>query len=146
MNAQEKVNFGINLQIQTLLRTSAGIETPISSTNASYLYWTPLEQIAHHTITGCNLRVGNLLASGTISGPEQGEWGSLLELTWNGSKPLTLQDGTTRSFLLDGDESCHERYDCFWNWIWRSFRKNYLTRREICESPASYSISKRACY
>ncbi|XP_023229040.1 fumarylacetoacetase-like [Centruroides sculpturatus] len=69
-----------------------------------YMYWTMKQQLAHHTITGCNLNTGDLMASGTISGPTPDSYGSLLELTWRGSKPITLADGQTRTFLKDGDE------------------------------------------
>jgi fumarylacetoacetase len=61
------------------------------------------QQLAHHTVNGCNLRPGDLLASGTISGPTEDSYGSLLELTWSGSRPITLPDGTARTFLEDGD-------------------------------------------
>ena len=57
----------------------------------------------HHTSNGCNVRAGDILASGTISGPERESWGCLLELSWNGTEPLTLEDGTQRTFLEDGD-------------------------------------------
>jgi fumarylacetoacetase len=77
---------------------------PVSSTNASNLYWTPEQQIAHLTSNGASLRTGDLLASGTISGDDPGGRGSLIELTWNGAEPLELPDGTTRTFLEDGDE------------------------------------------
>ena len=70
--------------------------------NFKYLYWNIAQQVAHHTITGCNLRPGNLLASGTISGPTPDSSGSLLELSWRGSKPLTV-GGEQRTFLQDGD-------------------------------------------
>jgi fumarylacetoacetase len=76
----------------------------IARTNASNLYWTPEQQIAHLTSNGASLRTGDLLASGTISGDEPGARGSLIELTWNGAEPLTLGDGSTRTFLEDGDE------------------------------------------
>ena len=59
--------------------------------------------IAHHTVGGCNLNVGDVLATGTISGPEPGSYGSLLELSWNGTRPLHLSHSTSRTFLADGD-------------------------------------------
>jgi fumarylacetoacetase len=61
------------------------------------------QQLAHHTITGCNMRPGDLLASGTISGPTPDSYGSLLELAWRGTRPITLPNGEKRSFLEDGD-------------------------------------------
>ncbi len=75
----------------------------ICRSNFKYLYWNMCQQLAHHTITGCNLRPGDLLASGTISGPTPDAYGSMLELTWRGTKPIDLPDGTTRKFLADGD-------------------------------------------
>jgi fumarylacetoacetase len=75
----------------------------ICASNARHLYWNICQQIAHHTITGCNLRPGDLLASGTISGPAPDSYGSLLELAWKGTKPLTFPNGETRTFIEDGD-------------------------------------------
>ena len=76
----------------------------ISSPPFAGMYWTPAQQLAHLTVNGARLRTGDLFASGTVSGGAPGERGSLLELSWNGSAPLTLADGSTRSFLADGDE------------------------------------------
>ena len=76
----------------------------IARTNARHLYWSVAQQIAHLTVNGASLRTGDLLGSGTISGPERGERGSLLELSWNGSEPVALRDGAERAFLEDGDE------------------------------------------
>jgi fumarylacetoacetase len=67
-------------------------------------YWSPAQQLAHLTVNGASLRTGDLFASGTVSGPERDQRGSLLELTWNGQEPVTLADGSTRTFLEDGDE------------------------------------------
>ena len=75
----------------------------ISQSNARYLYWSFAQMIAHHTSNGCNLNVGDIMATGTISGPDNQSLGSLLELSWNGTRPLTLPDGTQRTFLQDGD-------------------------------------------
>ncbi len=83
-------------------------ETTVSRTNARHLYWNIRQQLAHHTISGCNLRIGDLLATGTISGPESEDGyapnGCLLELTQGGQKPVQLADGSTRRYLEDGDE------------------------------------------
>ena len=68
------------------------------------MYWTGAQQLAHLTVNGASLRTGDLFASGTVSGPEPGERGSLMELSWNGADPITLADGQVRSFLEDGDE------------------------------------------
>jgi fumarylacetoacetase len=76
----------------------------IARTNARHLYWSAAQQLAHMTVNGASLSVGDLFGSGTISGPEREERGSLLELSWNGAEPIALEDGSTRSFLEDGDE------------------------------------------
>lgn len=75
----------------------------ICTSNFKYLYWNMCQQLAHHTITGCNLRTGDLLASGTISGPAADSYGSMLELAWKGTKPLQFPNGEERAFLQDGD-------------------------------------------
>ncbi len=74
----------------------------ICASNFRYLYWTLAQQVAHHTVNGCNLRTGDLLASGTISGPAPDSYGSLLELSWRGTRPLNV-GSETRTYLLDGD-------------------------------------------
>ena len=68
------------------------------------MYWTMAQQLAHHTVSGCNVRVGDLMGSGTISGTTPDSYGSLLELTFNGKQPLELGNGVKRAFLEDGDE------------------------------------------
>ena len=78
-------------------------ETVISQSNARYLYWSFAQMIAHHTSNGCNLNVGDIMATGTVSGPDNQSLGSLLELSWNGTRPLMLPDGSQRTFLQDGD-------------------------------------------
>ena len=93
-----------DIQLQVTLQ-SAQMAEPlvISRSNARHLYWSMAQQLAHHTVTGCNLRPGDLLASGTISGPTPDSLGSLLELSWRGQRPLHLPTGETRTFLEDGD-------------------------------------------
>jgi fumarylacetoacetase len=93
-------NYAIALEVG--LR-SGQAETIISRTNFRYMYWSSAQQLAHHAFCGCAMRAGDLLGSGTISGPEKHERGSLLELSWNGTDPLPLQDGSRRTFLEDGD-------------------------------------------
>jgi fumarylacetoacetase len=78
--------------------------TTISRTNFSRMYWSVAQQVAHHTVSGCNLRAGDMIGSGTISGDTTDSYGSLLELTWNGTRPLRPADGTERTFLEDDDE------------------------------------------
>ena len=80
-----------------------GEETVICNSNFKYMYWTMAQQLTHHTVSGCNLRVGDLMGSGTISGPEKSSFGSLLELTWNMTEPLTLKNGESRNFIQDND-------------------------------------------
>ena len=93
-------NYDIHLQVAI---AADGSETVISNTNFKYMYWSMMQQLTHHSITGCNMRVGDLMGSGTISGPEKDSRGSLLELTWNTTEPLTLANGEQRGFLEDGD-------------------------------------------
>jgi fumarylacetoacetase len=92
-----------SLDLEVVLHTKTGDEVIISRTNAQYLYWSFAQMIAHHTVGGCNLNIGDVLATGTISGDTPGSYGSLLELSWNGTRPLHLPDATTRTFLADGD-------------------------------------------
>jgi fumarylacetoacetase len=94
-------HYDINLEVS--IRPQNGPETVVCRTNMRYLYWSMAQQLAHHTVNGCNVRPGDLMASGTISGPTPDSFGSLLELAWGGQKPITLADGSTRTFLLNGD-------------------------------------------
>jgi fumarylacetoacetase len=75
----------------------------ICQSNFRHLYWNICQQLAHHTISGCNIRPGDLMASGTISGPTPNSYGSMLELAWRGTQPLQISDTETRSFIQDGD-------------------------------------------
>ena len=93
-------NYDIHLQVAI---AADGSETVISNTNFKYMYWSMMQQLTHHTIAGCNVRVGDLMGSGTISGQKKDSRGSLLELTWNTTEPLTLANGEQRGFLEDGD-------------------------------------------
>jgi fumarylacetoacetase len=95
---------GFDIQLEVALVPAEGAPATIARSNARYLYWSMAQQLAQHTVSGCNTRVGDLMASGTISGPTPDSLGSLLELAWNGKKPIELADGTRRSFLEDGDE------------------------------------------
>lgn len=95
--------FDIALEVK-LRPQGAKQATTIARTNFKHMYWTMAQQLAHHTVGGCNTRVGDLMGSGTISGPTEDSYGSLLELTLNGKKPLELKEGGTRSFIEDGDE------------------------------------------
>lgn len=94
-------NFDINLEVY--LQPENGEENLICQSNYKYMYWNMTQQLAHHTINGCNVEVGDLYASGTISGSEPNSFGSMLELTWRGQNPLKLSDGTERKFIEDHD-------------------------------------------
>jgi fumarylacetoacetase len=95
-------NLDIALEV-TLTTSKNKVSTLISRSNTKYLYWNMAQQLAHHTVNGCNMQVGDLLASGTISGPSPDSLGSMLELSWGGRNPITLNDGSIRAFLADGD-------------------------------------------
>lgn len=94
---------GLDLDLRVTLITAEGIETTICSTSFASMYWTMAQQLAHATVNGATVRPGDLFASGTVSGPTRDQFGSLLESTWNGTDPLVLADGSTRTFLRDGD-------------------------------------------
>ncbi|MGM0875864.1 MAG: fumarylacetoacetase [Bacillota bacterium] len=95
--------FNINLEVH-LTPENMEETTRITKTNFQYMYWSIAQQVAHHTITGCNMRPGDMHASGTISGPERDERGSLLELSWRGTEPIQLKSGGERSWIEDGDK------------------------------------------
>jgi fumarylacetoacetase len=97
-----KHGFDIHLEV-ALRPPGSGSATTICRTNFRHMYWSMGQQLAHHTVSGCNTRIGDLMASGTISGAAPESFGSLLELTWNGQNPLTLRDGGERRFIEDGD-------------------------------------------
>lgn len=99
----EKNHFNFDVQLEVTLQTKNGNELIISRSNFKNMYWTVAQQIAHHTVNGCNLNVGDLLGSGTISGNNPESFGSLLEITWGGKNPLILPDGKERRFLEDFD-------------------------------------------
>lgn len=100
---EQPANSHINLNLEVALAPRGKEETVISRTNFSNMYWSMAQQLAHHTCNGCAINAGDLLASGTISGPDPDSFGSLLELSWNGTKPVELDNGAKRSFLEDGD-------------------------------------------
>jgi fumarylacetoacetase len=97
-------DWAFDVDLEVAIR-GAGMDRPhtVCRSNAKHLYWNVCQQLAHHTVNGCNLRPGDLLATGTISGPTPDSFGSLLELSWRGSKPLQFPNGETRTFLRDGD-------------------------------------------
>ena len=96
-----KKNYAIELTVD--LQTPDGITHPLVQSNYRYMYWNMVQQMAHHSSNGCNIRVGDMMASGTISGKTKNSFGSLLELSWGGKRPLKLKNGMERCFLEDGD-------------------------------------------
>lgn len=96
-----KKNF--NLHLQTFIQPENGEENLICTSNFKYMYWNMAQQLAHHTINGCNIEAGDMYASGTISGKSEDSYGSMLELSWSGTKTLKLSDGTERTFIEDND-------------------------------------------
>jgi fumarylacetoacetase len=108
-SSEDQAGGGVDLTVEVWLRSAAMRERGMSEVRLSRgnyrdMYWTIAQMIAHHTSNGCNLQPGDLIASGTVSGPEKENRGSLLELTWRGTEPLALPTGETRRFLEDGDE------------------------------------------
>lgn len=121
MRQTEKFNFDIKLEVDLkrklnqaifdeiinnffFCKASSGPATTICYSNYQNLYWTAAQQLTHHTVTGCNVNPGDLLASGTISGEASDSFGSMLELSWKGTKTIQLKGGETRKFIQDGDE------------------------------------------
>jgi fumarylacetoacetase len=95
--------FNYDIQLDVIISTAENKDTLVSHSNFKYMYWSMVQQLTHHTVNGCNMRIGDVLASGTISGPTPDSYGSMLEIAWKGTKPVTLTDGTTRTFIKDGD-------------------------------------------
>lgn len=96
-----KKNYDINLDV--LIQPEKSKESQVCHSNFKFMYWNMCQQLAHHTVNGCNVNVGDLMASGTISGPTQGSFGSMLELSWQGKNPVKLADGQERKFIQDND-------------------------------------------
>lgn len=93
----------LDIELQVFITPQHSSASQICSSNYKYMYWTMAQQLAHHTVNGCPIRVGDLMASGTISGPEPHSFGSLMELSWKGTKPITLLDGSQRTYIEDYD-------------------------------------------
>lgn len=93
--------FDINLEVA--IQPENAQETVVSRSNFKYMYWSMAQQLAHHTINGCRVNSGDMMGSGTISGPTEDSYGSMLELSWGGQKPLQLNDGSERKFINDND-------------------------------------------
>lgn len=108
LKASKDANFNIHLEV--FLQPENGTAQQICTSNYKYMYWNMNQQLAHQTVNGCNINVGDMYASGTISGPTDKEYGSMLELSWRGTKPIQLNDGSERKFLLDGDTCIMKAY------------------------------------
>ncbi|MGM8885389.1 fumarylacetoacetase [Psychrobacter sp. 1U2] len=103
LNEKETNNsYDINLSVE-LMPENSDETTVVCETNFKYMYWSMAQQLTHHTITGCKVEVGDMMGSGTISGPTPDSYGSMLEIAWNATKPVSLKGGETRSFIEDGD-------------------------------------------
>lgn len=101
LNFSGNKNYDINLEV--IVRPENSVETVVSKTNFKYMYWNMFQQLAHHTVNGCNVNIGDMMASGTISGKNTNSYGSMLELSWAGTKPVILKDGSSRKFIQDND-------------------------------------------
>ena len=100
---QHEGKHSFDIKLQVALQPENSKETVICNSNFKYMYWTMAQQLAHHTVNGCNVRAGDMMGSGTISGPTPDSYGSMLELTWRGANPVKLVDGSERKFIHDGD-------------------------------------------
>jgi fumarylacetoacetase len=94
-------NIDINLEVQ--IKSDSFNPHTVSKSNYKYMYWNMNQQLAHHSVNGCNINAGDMMASGTISGNDESAYGSMLELSWKGTKPLNMPDGSERKFINDGD-------------------------------------------
>ena len=129
-------NKNIDVNLEVAIKPENSDETVVCHSNYKYMYWTMEQQLAHHTINGCNVNVGDMMGSGTISGPEPHEYGSMMELSWKGTKPLKLNDGSERKFINDHDTV-----------ILRGYCKNETIRVGFGECkatvlPANQNVSK----
>jgi fumarylacetoacetase len=100
---QQKGKNAFDINLEVAIQPEKGEPTVVSRTNFKYMYWTMSQQLAHHTSNGCRVNSGDMMGSGTISGPTPDSFGSMLELTWGGKNPIKLKDGTERKFINDYD-------------------------------------------
>lgn len=96
-------DYHFDLNLQVAVQPENQEETVVTNSNFKHMYWNCVQQLAHHTVNGCNMQVGDMYASGTISGPTPAEYGSMLELSWKGSKPVPMKGGGERKFIQDHD-------------------------------------------
>lgn len=101
LKSEKPGNFDIQLEVYLLPEGKSA--SKVCTSNFKFMYWNIAQQLAHHTINGCNINVGDMMASGTISGPTEDSFGSMLELSWKGTKPVKLETGEERRFIEDGD-------------------------------------------
>ncbi len=101
LKCDQEYHYNIHLEVGICPKEAE--ETIVTQSNYRNMYWSMVQQLAHHTVNGCNVRIGDLMASGTISGSEEGSFGSMLELAWKGTKPVKLKDGSSRTFIQDHD-------------------------------------------
>lgn len=94
-------HYDLDLEVEIVPPNGQG--KVVCRSNFKHMYWNMRQQLAHHTVNGCNIRGGDMIASGTISGPDEGSFGSMLEISWKGTKPVAMPDGTERKFIQDGD-------------------------------------------
>jgi fumarylacetoacetase len=103
-------NKNYDIALEVTIQPEGGEENVVCASNFKFMYWNMCQQLAHHTVNGCNINVGDMMASGTISGKDTHSFGSMLELAWKGTKPIQLKDGSTRVFLQDGDTNILRGY------------------------------------
>ncbi len=96
-------NYHYDIQLEVGIAPKGGKEKLVTHSNFKHMYWNVAQQLAHHTVNGCNINTGDVYASGTISGPKEGSYGSMLEIAWKGTKPVEMSDGTERKFINDED-------------------------------------------
>jgi fumarylacetoacetase len=100
---QQKGNKAFDINLEVAIKPEHTVETIVSRSNFKYMYWSMSQQLAHHTINGCRINSGDMMGSGTIYGPTEDSFGSMLELTWGGQKPIQMNDGSERKFINDND-------------------------------------------
>ncbi|HZJ36820.1 MAG TPA: fumarylacetoacetase [Gillisia sp.] len=100
---QSKGKKGFDIKLEVAIQPENSVETTVSKSNFKYMYWNMSQQLAHHTVNGCPVNSGDMMGSGTISGPTPDSYGSMLELSWKGEKPIKLKDGSERKFIEDND-------------------------------------------
>jgi len=100
---QYEGNKHIDINLEVAIQPENTKEKVVSNSNYKYMYWNMNQQLAHHTVNGCNIKAGDMMASGTISGNDESAYGSMLEISWKGSKSVAMPDGSERKFILDND-------------------------------------------